>query len=161
MTAAEPKVLWIRARGLEVTSSGETMGTVVGSCVAVCLFDAVAGVGGMNHYLLPEQPEGGRPDPLRYGRQAIPALLEKVQEAGARLEDLVAKVAGGAHVLRFPGAMEAIPRANIDVAREELDNAGVRLAGEHVGGEAGRRLWFDGGTGSLRVELGDGVMVEL
>ncbi len=71
--------------------------TIVGSCVAVCLFDPVAGVGGMNHYLLPLPVQ--REWSPRFGNVAIAELLRAVLDRGARRDRIQAKVFGGACVI--------------------------------------------------------------
>jgi chemotaxis protein CheD len=76
--------------------------TVLGSCVAACVRDRVSGVGGMNHFLL---PEGGDPDSpvsesMRYGSYAMEVLINDLFKAGARRENLEAKVFGGGNVIQ-------------------------------------------------------------
>lgn len=76
--------------------------TVLGSCVAACVRDRISGVGGMNHFLL---PEGGDPDSpvsesMRYGSYAMEVLINDLFKAGARRENLEAKVFGGGNVIK-------------------------------------------------------------
>ena len=75
--------------------------TVLGSCVAVCLFDAEVRVGGMNHYLL-AQPVNGEHS-ARFGAVAVPALIDAVVKGGGRPGSLKAKVFGGAAVTSASG----------------------------------------------------------
>ena len=77
--------------------------TVLGSCVSACLRDRVSGVGGMNHFMLPDG--GGDADSpisasMRYGTYAMEILINELLKAGARRENLEAKVFGGGNVLR-------------------------------------------------------------
>ena len=77
----------------------EMLVTVLGSCVAACLFDPVAGVGGMNHFMLPSSVDGFWGETaaaMRYGNFAMERLIGDVLAAGARRERLQAKVFGGA-----------------------------------------------------------------
>jgi len=76
--------------------------TVLGSCVAACVRDRVSGIGGMNHFLL---PDGGDPDSpisesMRYGSYAMEVLINDLFKAGARRENLEAKVFGGGNVIK-------------------------------------------------------------
>lgn len=156
-----PPTLFLRTLGLEVSEIPRLLSTVVGSCVAVCLHDPGAGIGGMNHYLLPERPSGGRDEPLRYGREAIPLLLERLLDLGASRGRMVAKLVGGARMLEMGPDLEGIPRANIRVARAVLQEEEIPVVAEHVGGSEGRRVWFATDSGVLQVELGDRTRFEL
>lgn len=135
--------------------------TVVGSCVAVCLHDPRSGIGGMNHYLLPECPPGGRPEPLRYGREAIPLLIERLLDLGAGRGYLVAKLVGGARMLEGGVAGDGIPERNVQVARELLAEHYLPVVAEHVGGREGRRVRFRTDTGELTVQLASGLRQEV
>jgi len=81
-----------------VTDSDLVLVTVLGSCVAACLHDAQAGIGGMNHFLLPDGDSSGAP--ARYGSYAMELLINAMLKAGARRERLQAKVFGGGNVLK-------------------------------------------------------------
>jgi chemotaxis protein CheD len=77
--------------------------TVLGSCVSACIRDRITGVGGMNHFMLPDT--GGEDDnpisaSMRYGTYAMEILINDVLKAGAKRENLEAKVFGGGNVLR-------------------------------------------------------------
>ena len=74
------------------------MSTVLGSCVATCLFDPVAKVGGMNHFLLPDT-DSDRPGELRFGLNLMETLINDLLKKNARKKDLVAKIFGGANVI--------------------------------------------------------------
>src|SRR6187401_2925754 len=72
--------------------------TILGSCVAVCLYDVVHGYGAINHYMLPWWNGAGIPSP-KYGDVAVMRLIEAMEQLGCRRENLVAKVFGGADQL--------------------------------------------------------------
>ena len=74
------------------------MGTILGSCVSACMRDPVAGVGGMNHFLLPGERETAAEGPqgMRYGVQSMELLLNALYRKGARRERLEVKLFGGA-----------------------------------------------------------------
>jgi chemotaxis protein CheD len=126
--------------------------TILGSCVATCLWDARAGVAGVNHFLLPQGPRATGGDP-RYGDAAMERLLENVLARGASPDRLVAKVFGGACVIeQFSGMRRAIGDQNAAVAREALAKYGVKIAADETGGTRGRKLLFNTVTGAAMVK---------
>ena len=138
-----PGGLVASAEPLEVT-------TILGSCVSLCLWDADAGVGGMNHYLL---PSGGTEQPERYGDQANAILLQRVLNLGASASRLRAKMFGGACVVKaFRNGVTTFAARNVSVAEEFLRQQRIPLVNEDVRGERGRKLRFrtDNGNASLR-----------
>lgn len=112
--------------------------TILGSCVAACLWDPVAGVGGMNHFLLPERPEGAVGD-KRYGVQAMEVLINGLLQRGARRERLQAKAFGGG---RMSERMADIGARNAAFIRGFLADEGIPLVAESLGGGAARRIQF-------------------
>ncbi len=133
------------APGLLYASAGSAqVTTILGSCVAVCLWDPEGRVGGMNHFLL---PEGGPPSP-RFGESAVPLLVERVLGLGARRSRLRAKVFGGACVLEaFRASANTLGVRNVAVARERLRSEDIPVVGEDVGGDLGRKVIFEVQTG--------------
>jgi chemotaxis protein CheD len=119
--------------------------TVLGSCVAVCLHDAVRHVSGMNHYLLPRGPRGS--DSLRFADVALPRLLERVLDAGASRGTLQAKVFGGARIL----ARGAVPRdlgaENVVAALTFLEHEGIPIVARDTGGNRSRKLILQASDG--------------
>ena len=111
--------------------------TVLGSCVAVCLWDTEARVGGMNHYVLP-QGIGRGMSALRYGSLAIPELIRRILAIGALPSRTRAKVFGGACL--NGGSADRLSAENIEIARACLAQAQIPIVAEDVGGHAGRTL---------------------
>jgi chemotaxis protein CheD len=133
------------------SAQGAAVSAVLGSCVAVCLFDAASGVGGMSHYLLPRGARSA--SAARFGEVAVAQLLEKVVAKGAVKSQLCAKVFGGAWMnsgLR-PTALH-LGRQNVELAHEVLSAEGILVVGEDTGGERARRLVFHTDDGSALVE---------
>lgn len=125
--------------------------TILGSCVAVGLWDPTTGVGGINHFLL---PHGTGPDleSARFGNMAIRALIREVVAAGARRRHLEAKLFGGACVLRaFQSGTTHLGKKNVIVARQVLSDEGIPVKAEDVEGERGRKLIFQTHDGSAWV----------
>lgn len=111
--------------------------TILGSCVAVALYDVVRAVGGINHYLLPRGPRDS--DSARFGEIALPRLLREVLGLGAGRSQLVAKVFGGACILGSAGGRD-IGGQNVDAALHFLAGERIPVVAQHTGGAQGRKL---------------------
>ncbi len=123
--------------------------TVLGSCVAVCIWHPQAEIGGINHYLLPLWNGEGLPTP-KYGNIAIARLIEKVRRIAGEGE-LVAKVFGGASMwARTEGAL-AVGERNVELAFNLLEEKKIKVVSQDVWGEMGRKVIFDTRTGSALV----------
>ncbi len=134
----------------QVYASAEpsSVSTILGSCVAVCLYDPLARVGGMNHFLLPHPT--ARERSARFGSVAMAQLVEQVVAAGASQASLEAKVFGGASVLRaFRG--RNLGSENVELALRALEAGRVRLVDHDVGGLRGRKLVFHTDLGAAWV----------
>lgn len=115
------------------------LSTILGSCVAMCLRDPLAGVGGMNHFLLPEGAGAGTDAGRRYGAYAMELLINDLLKAGGRRERLEAKLFGGG---RMFDSLRDVGRANADFAERFLRDEGIRVVGGSLRGDGGRRLHY-------------------
>jgi chemotaxis protein CheD len=123
--------------------------TILGSCVSVCLYDAVRGVGGVNHFMLPG--ESPTPSP-RYAKNAVDLLLAQLTALGARRSRIEAKLFGGASVLKIgPDSSRDLGVRNIDAARVKLAEERIPVVSEDVGGIRGRKLVFSTADGTALV----------
>lgn len=122
------------------------MSTVLGSCVAVCLFDTNAGVGGMNHFLLASSDQAKTND-LKYGVNAMELLINRVLRAGGERAALQAKLFGGA---RMTDHSRDIGRSNADFALGFLEREGIPCVSQSLGGDKARRVQFTPTTGAAR-----------
>ncbi len=124
--------------------------TLLGSCVAVCLFDPVARIGGMNHILLPGHADDRhRNHACRYGENAITMLLERLLEAGAERRRVVAKVFGGAHMFKQMSIESSAGFKNAEAAVACLDRERIALASHDLGGYQARKLFFHTDSGDV------------
>lgn len=124
------------------------LGTVLGSCVATCLFDPVVELGGMNHFLLPEPPASQRGEvDVHYGVYLMEMLINEMLNYGARKERLRAHLYGGANIR---AGMQAIGTANADFARNFLVRERIELVREDLGGTNARRVDFRPSSGKVR-----------
>ena len=123
------------------------LATTLGSCVAACLRDAIAGVGGMNHFLLPQGDGFEGPFAQRYGAYAMELLINALLRSGARRERLEVKLFGGA---RLSDSLPDVGAQNIVFAERFLEREGIALGRGCVGGRHARRLQFWPATGRVR-----------
>ncbi len=143
-----------------VSTKQEVISTLLGSCVAACLFDETNRVIGMNHFLLAyrhhsfskpsiESEEG------RYGMYAMELLINNMMAKGAMRNNLQAKCFGGGDVLHLrgeTGGRRSVGGANIDFIREFLENENIPLVGSALGGKHGRNVHFVGEDNSVYVK---------
>ena len=136
-----------------VSSDPAAVTTILGSCVAICIWDPVLRVGGANHYLLPHWVGNGLSSP-RFGNVAFQLLIEKQLGLGSRKSDLQAKVFGGACVIdAFLGRGEHLGAKNVELGLKVLRQEGIRVVADDVGGRRGRKVIFhtDSGVALVRV----------
>ncbi|WP_019141208.1 chemoreceptor glutamine deamidase CheD [Noviherbaspirillum massiliense] len=128
--------------------------TVLGSCVSACIRDRVTGIGGMNHFMLPDSgPDGDSPvsASMRYGTYAMEILINDLLKAGARRENLEAKVFGGGNVLRGFVAMNVGAR-NAQFVREYLRAENIRILAEDLNDIYPRKVYFFPRSGKVLVK---------
>ncbi len=144
LEAAPPvATAYVHPGQLFVSAEATTVTTVLGSCVAVCLWDGVRRIGGLNHYMLPEG-EGLGNRGLRYGTIAIPTLIDRMKAMGSRLENVQAQLFGGGDVLdAFRKGEDSLGAKNVAVGRTLLRKYGIHLASEDVRGQRGRKVIFN------------------
>ena len=127
-----------------VTSEDMVLTTVLGSCVSACIRDSISCIGGMNHFMLPDEADPARCDAgaaMRYGAYAMEVLLKKVLQAGARRERLEAKVFGGGAVLANM-TMLNIGERNADFVLRYLQMERIRITAQDLRGKLPRRINF-------------------
>jgi len=136
----------------------------LGSCIAVVIWDPVARVGGLLHFMLPEsavdRDTQGRANPYRYADTGTPLLFRAAYEKGAEKRRLVVRLAGGATVVDAGGVFN-IGRRNYAAVRKILWKAGVLVHGEDVGGAVSRTVRLEVATGRCTVSTPAGGTREL
>lgn len=153
--ASVRRVTVLQGQSRVSADAGDELTTILGSCVATCLFDPVAGVGGMNHFLLPEPPRSHDPGQVdvHYGVYLMEILINEMIKSGARKERMRAHLYGGANLR--PGMVQ-IGTANATFARDFLASEQIPLLREALGGKEGRRVEFRPASGRVRCRTLDG-----
>jgi chemotaxis protein CheD len=134
-----------------VSGDDIVLSTVLGSCVSACIWDRVAKVGGMNHFMLPgSSSQPTEPDPIglsgRYGVFAMEQLINELIKRGARKANLAAKLFGGGAVLKNFTAINVGER-NAQFVLEFLRTEGIRVASHDLLDVFPRRVVFFPVTG--------------
>jgi chemotaxis protein CheD len=128
--------------------------TVLGSCVSACIRDRVSGVGGMNHFMLPDGGENSD-NPvsasMRYGTYAMEVLINELQKAGAKRENMEAKVFGGGNVLRGFTTINVGER-NAKFVLAYLKTERMRVIAEDLNDIYPRKVYFFPKTGKVLVK---------
>ena len=128
----------------------EVIVTVLGSCVSACIRDPRSGLGGMNHFMLPESATGqwgeGLSAAMRYGNFAMEALINAILKSGCARSDLEIKLFGGAS---FTSGPSMIGQKNRDFALRYLKEEGLRVVAMDLGGAFGRRIHYHPATGKV------------
>ncbi len=130
----------------------EMIVTVLGSCVAACIRNPITGVGGMNHFMLPEgeTPSWGTAGAgLRYGNHAMEMLINKVLSSGCTREQLEVKVFGGANV-NNSGSHSRVGEKNANFVLKYLENEGIAIEAADLGGVTPRRIHYFPTTGNVK-----------
>lgn len=146
--------IYVPTCGIKASRRPAILHTVLGSCVAVCLFDAKRHIGGMTHFLLAESPPDVIVSPAaigKYANLAIPGLVRALELLGADAEDLVAKIAGGARVLKHSPYGD-LPGRNIEAAQKALRAYKIPVVSDATGGIRGRKIEFHSQCGRLVVD---------
>ncbi|MDD5400908.1 MAG: chemotaxis protein CheD [Sulfurimonas sp.] len=130
---------FIHVGQIHVDTEPILISTVLGSCVAVCLYDKRVCVGGMNHYLLPFWNGNGLQS-LKFGNISIPKLIESMIDKGAKSNTMEAKIFGGASINFSSCQTMMVGEKNILVAREILNDYKIKIVAEDVGGNSGRKI---------------------
>jgi len=124
--------------------------TLLGSCVAACIRDPKAGVGGMNHFLLPGNDGSSNREAESYGVHLMELLVNGLLKSGARRDRLEAKLFGGARTME---GLSDIGAKNGRFAETFLRHEGINYIGGSLGGEGGRRVQFWPVAGRARQSL--------
>jgi len=141
---------------LYVSTHGEMISTVLGSCISACIRDKVKGIGGMNHFMLPQDNEfssdnwGGNPATAssRYGNWAMEYLINAILKRGGKRENLEVKLFGGGQMM---AQMTDIGQKNILFVYQYLAEEKLQIAASDVGDIYARKVLYFPDTGCVKV----------
>lgn len=144
----EMVVINVRSGEYHVTDGpGEMMVTVLGSCIATCIYDPVAKLSAMNHFLLPG--DFNAPPSPKYGIFAMEYMINELLKRGGLKTRLQVKIFGGGKIIE--NSSIDVGERNIEFVKEYLVNESLNLVASDVGGAWPRRVHFFGDTGKVKM----------
>jgi chemotaxis protein CheD len=144
-----------------VIGNGEDrFSTVLGSCIAIMMFDPTQKLGAMAHILLPYRRTSGDDNIGKYADVAIPEMLEQLVNKGCTPRKIWAKLAGGAAMFNASSSF-LIGERNLAASREVLEKISVPVLATHCGGTKGRRALFYPGSGKIIITINGEPEVEI
>lgn len=150
--------IFIHVGQIHIGFNPTEISTVLGSCVAVCLFDKYKKIGGMNHYLLPLWNGNGLQTP-KFGNISVPRLIQSMIDIGCRASNMEAKIFGGASInINSSGEDFMIGKRNVMTAKEILAEFKIPVTGEDTGGAVGRRIMMRSDTGKVLLKYASSTM---
>ena len=140
----------IHIGGFHASREPTVIETLLGSCVAVCLYDPVARIGGMNHILLPGKADMKHFDNVaRYAINAMELLINRIMTLGGQRPNLTAKVFGGANVLPAVSSENGMGAKNSEFVIEFLQMEAISIVSQDVGGHDTRKIYFHTDSGEV------------
>lgn len=140
-----------------VTLHDEAIVTVLGSCISACIRDRVFGIGGMNHFMLPDS-EGkldkritAGSEATRYGNFAMEKLINDILKHGGRRENLEIKIFGGGQIIKDMHTLD-IGQRNIEFVKDYIRTEGLSLLVDETGDVYPRKVYFFPASGKVRVK---------
>ncbi len=130
----------------------DRLASILGSCIGVSLYHPRMRHAALAHIILPDSQGRTPSSPGKFADTAIPHMLKLLGNAGLTASSLVAKLAGGANMFGHTGPLQ-IGMANGAAVSKALAGAGIRVVGEDLGGDRGRRISLDCVTGDLLIEI--------
>ena len=144
---------------MAVSANGEVLRALLGSCLGLALYDPRHKMGGLAHIVLPSS-NGNPLLPAKFVDTAIPSLIEELKQFADRRLNLIAKMAGGADMFSSQGP-KPIGLKNIEAAEHLLAELQIPVVGRHLGGQQGRRMQLDTGSGRVSIQVVGADPVEL
>lgn len=145
------RVIFLNPGELVFTKTPLKVKTILGSCVAVCIFDTKNRYGGMCHYLLPNI--ANQESSTKYGNVALPLLLKKFIDNQCEKKNLIASIVGGSFILFNKNEIFFVGDRNIELAKSFLLKNHIQIDQINVGGEKGRTITFNTHTGHLAIKI--------
>ncbi len=143
---------FIHSGQLFVAERSSYIHTVLGSCIAVCIYDNKLNISGMNHYLLPLWNNDGLQSP-KYGNIAIPRLIDAMLAVGCQKKNMIVKLFGGAspNDMQHTNENMMIGKRNYQIALDILAEHNIKIVAQDIGGIRGRKIVMDSSTGKIQL----------
>ncbi|MGK5095157.1 chemotaxis protein CheD [Deltaproteobacteria bacterium TL4] len=146
------QIIRVSIGGAEIGRKDDRLFTVVGSCVAIMLYDKKCQIGGMVHIML-GYANGRTDNPGKYADTGTRYLIQKMVKAGAANHRLTgAKIAGGGEMFENYSKDLNVSASNVKAVHEVLAQHNIKIIAADCGGSSGRRITFDVGTGKVLIE---------
>jgi chemotaxis protein CheD len=147
------KAVSIHIGGVYAAKRPTVIYTLLGSCVAVCLYNPVLRMGAMNHILLPGEADiQNYSAATRFGINAMEVLINKMIQFGSDRQSLQAKIFGGAHVLPSISPENGIGLKISNFVENFLMQEKIPIISKDIGGRSGRKIYFHTDTGDVFVK---------
>lgn len=150
---SEPERIKVGIAEYDVSTDGAILTTSgLGSCIGVALYDVTTGTAGLVHVMLPSSEEVADGNAAKFADTGTTLLVREMEDVGANVRTMQAKIAGGSDMLDFSDSESSIGTRNAEMVRETLDEHDIPIVGEDVGGDHGRSLRFESESGDLVVK---------
>lgn len=145
---------FVKMNEIAVAAHAGLFKTVVGSCIALCLWDSLNRVGGMGHIMLPQSNGDAAAPAGKYADTAVKALVALMMKQGGSVKNMQATCVGGAsmfqnHMRKF----ESVGSKNYRMVQKELAGYGIPIVTQAVGGTSGRKVKMDCATGAVTISM--------
>lgn len=148
MPARKKLAVKVVAGDYYVSQQDEMICTVLGSCVSTCIRDPLVGIGGINHFLLPDADCDLLSESNRYGVFAMEQLINSIIKYGGRRENFEIKIVGGGNMM---SGTNDVGQRNIAFIKRFMRTEGLTISAEDLGGDQARRIQYIVKTGQLMV----------
>ena len=134
-----------------VSNHAEVICTILGSCISACIYDKEKRIGGMNHFILPEQLCSHQSQNIevlensyasRYGAVSMERMINELVKQGGNMHNMQAKIFGGANIINAMSVTNDIGKKNTDFVRNYLKLENIPVLSEDVGGNHPRKVYF-------------------
>ncbi len=150
---SKPEQIKVGIAEYDITKNGAVLTTSgLGSCIGVALHDETVPVSGLVHVMLPSADEMEDGNRAKFADTGVETLIETLEDAGGDRNNMIAKIAGGSDMLDFSESGSGIGQRNVEQVKATLDEHGIPIVGEDVGGNHGRSIKLKGSSGKLVVK---------
>ena len=145
---------FVKMNEIYVTKSPYLIKTVVGSCIALCIWDHWHRIGGMGHIMLPESNGDMNAPAGKYADTAVKSLISTMVNEGSSIKSMQATCVGGATMFQnHSHQFEPVGKKNYRIVKKELTNFGIPIVTEAIGGTVGRKVAMNCTSGAITISM--------